>query len=127
MSARTPEELCSQFTQRFSTGDIDALVALYEPDAVLLPQPGHVARGRAAIRESLAAFLAMRGTFRMTPPKVIHADGVALMVADWTLDAKAPDGSPLHLTGQTTDVARQQPDGRWLYAIDSPFGAGGAA
>ena len=127
MSARTPEELCSQFTQRFSTGDLDALVALYEPDAVLLPQLGHVARGHAAIRESLAAFLAMRGTFRMTPPKVIHADGVALMVADWTLDAKAPDGSPLHLTGQTTDVARQQPDGRWLYAIDSPFGAGGAA
>ena len=33
MSARTPEELCSQFTQRFSTGDLDALVALYEDDA----------------------------------------------------------------------------------------------
>ena len=30
-----------------------------------------VARGHAAIRESLAAFLAMRGTFRMTPPKVV--------------------------------------------------------
>ena len=125
MSARTPEELCSQFTQRFSTGDIDALVALYEPDAVLLPQPGHVARGRAGIRESLAAFLAMRGTFRMSPPKVIHADGLALLYADWTLEAKAPDGSPISLAGQTTDVARQQLDGRWLYAIDSPFGADG--
>lgn len=127
MSARTPEELCSQFTQRFSAGDLDALVALYESEAVLLPQPGHVARGHAAIRESLAAFLAMRGTFRMTPPKVVHADGVALMVADWTLEAKAPDGSPIHLAGQTSDVARRQPDGRWLYAIDSPFGAGGVA
>jgi len=125
MSARTPEELCSQFTQRFSTGDIDALVALYESDAVLLPQPGHVARGHAGIRESLAAFLAMRGTFRMSPPKVIHADGIALLYADWSLDAKAPDGSPIHLAGQTTDVARRQPDGRWLYAIDSPFGASG--
>ena len=56
MSARTPEELCSQFTQRFSTGDLDALVALYEPQAVLLPQPGHVARGHAAMRESLEAY-----------------------------------------------------------------------
>ncbi len=127
MSARTPEELCSQFTQRFSTGDIDALVALYETQAVLLPQPGHVAQGHAAIRESLAAFLAMRGTFRMSPPKVIHADGVALLYADWSLDAKAPDGSPIHLTGQTTDVARRQPDGPLRYAIDSPFGANGVA
>ena len=50
---------------------------------------------------------------------------VALLYAGWTLDAKAPDGSPVQLTGQTTDVARRQPDGRWLYAIDSPFGAGG--
>ena len=61
-----------------------------------------------------------------SPPKVVHGDGIAILYADWTLDAKAPDGSPITLAGQTTDVARRQPDGRWLYAIDSPFGANGA-
>ena len=126
MSARTPEELCQRFVESFTAGDLDTLVALYEPQAVLLPQPGHVARGHAAIRESLAAFVSMGGTFRMSPPKVIHGDGVAILYADWTLDAKASDGGPIALAGQTTDVARRQADGRWLYAIDSPFGANGA-
>lgn len=125
MSARTPEELCSQFTQRFSTGDIDALVALYEPDAVLLPQPGVVARGHAAIREALAGFLAMKGEFRIVSSKTVHAGDLALVYAKWTLDAKAPDDSPAHLEGETSDVVRRQVDGSWLLAIDSPFGSSG--
>jgi uncharacterized protein (TIGR02246 family) len=126
MSAHTPEQLCSQFSQRFTAGDLDGLVALYEPHAVLIPQPGHVVRGHAGIRESLAAFLAMKGRFHMAPPKVIRGEDLAVVIADWTLDAKQPDGSPLKLAGQTSDVVRRQPDGRWLYAIDSPFGAAGA-
>ena len=126
MSARTPEESHTLFQHRFVAGDMDALLALYEPDAVLVPQPGTIARGHAAIREALAGFLAMKGTFRMQPTKTIRADDVAILFATWTLDAKAPDGSPIHLEGQTADVVRRHADGRWLLAIDSPFGAAGA-
>ena len=126
MSARTPEELHALFQRHFIAGDMDALLALYEPNAVLVPQPGQVVRGHAAIRESLAGFLAMKGTFRMQPPKTIRTDDVAIVFASWTLDAKAPDGSPIHLDGQTADVVRRHADGRWLFAIDSPFGAAGA-
>jgi uncharacterized protein (TIGR02246 family) len=126
MSARTPEESHALFQRHFLAEDMDALLALYEPDAVLVPQPGTIARGHAAIREALAGFLAMKGTFRMQPTKAIRADDVAILFATWTLDAKAPDGSPIHLEGQTADVVRRHADGRWLLAIDSPFGASGA-
>lgn len=127
MKAHRPEDLHPLFARLFSAGDLDALVALYEDDAVLVPQPGEVRRGHAAIRASLAAFLAMKGDFRMHSTKMLQADGVALLFADWTLAAKAPDGSPIALAGQTSDVARRQPGGHWLYAIDSPFGVAGAA
>ena len=127
MSITSPEALCAEFVRRFTAGDLDALVALYEPNAVLVPQPGTVARGHGAIRAALEGFLAMKGRFRMTPPRVIPGEGLAVMVCDWTLDATGPDGNPLHLTGQTCDVARRQGDGSWRYAIDSPFGPAGAA
>lgn len=126
MSARTPEELHAHFQRHFIAGDMEALLALYEPHAVLVPQPGQAVRGHAAIHASLAGFIAMNGTFRMQPAKTIRADDVAIVFAAWTLDAKAPDGSPLHLEGQTADVVRRHADGRWLFAIDSPFGAAGA-
>jgi ketosteroid isomerase-like protein len=40
MPAHTPAEVHKLFTQYFTAGDIDALASLYEPTAVLLPQPG---------------------------------------------------------------------------------------
>lgn len=125
MSAHSPDDVHPLFARYFAAADMDALISLYEPHAVLLPQPGQVARGPAAIRESLGAFLAMKGSFAIRSSKVIQADDVAIVFAKWTLDARAPDGSPIHLEGETSDVLRRQPDGRWLIAIDSPFGAAG--
>ncbi|HQU50596.1 MAG TPA: SgcJ/EcaC family oxidoreductase [Casimicrobiaceae bacterium] len=127
MSARTPEDLHPLFARHFAAADMAGLLSLYEPDAVLLPQPGAVARGHAAIRDALNAFLAMKGTFAIASSKTVHAGDIALAYVKWTLDAKGPDGAPIHLEGETSDVLRRQADGRWLIVIDSPFGAAGAA
>jgi uncharacterized protein (TIGR02246 family) len=126
MSARTPEDVHPLFARHFAAADMAGLLSLYEPDAVLLPQPGVVARGHAAIRDALGNFLAMKGTFRLHDSKIVQAGDVAIGYVKWTLDAKAADGSPIHLEGQTSDVMRRHADGRWLIAIDSPFGAAGA-
>ena len=47
MPARSPEEVDALFEKALNAGDIDGLVALYEPDATLIPQPGQEAKGRA--------------------------------------------------------------------------------
>lgn len=120
-----PEDGHPTFGRHFSAGDLDGVVALYEKDAVLLPQPGTVARGHPAIREALAGFMSLKGRFAMAPTKIIRGPGLAVLIANWTLDAIGPDGKPMRLEGQTCDVLRVQPDGTWLFAIDSPFGAAG--
>ena len=57
MPATEPAQMHGLFEQAFSAGDIEALMALYEPDAALVPQPGAIAEGSAAVRESLRWFL----------------------------------------------------------------------
>ena len=52
MSSRTPEEMPRLWAETFVAGDLDALVALYEADAMLVAQPGEVVRGIEAIREA---------------------------------------------------------------------------
>jgi ketosteroid isomerase-like protein len=32
------------------------------------------------------------------------------------------DGKPASMNGQSVEVVRRQPDGRWLFAVDFPFG-----
>jgi ketosteroid isomerase-like protein len=125
MPTHTPAEVHELFSQYFSTGDINALVSLYEPTAVMFPQPGIEVCGIPAIKETLLGFLAMKGNFNMTSGKVVSTTDVAILFSDWNFDAIAPDGSSIRLTGQTSDVVRRQQDGNWLIIIDCPFGAAG--
>ena len=56
MPAKQPEDMPAAFEGAFNTGDIEQVLALYEPDAVLVPQPGQVVHGTAAIREAFSGF-----------------------------------------------------------------------
>jgi hypothetical protein len=56
MPATEPEQIHGLCEQAFNAGDLEALVALYEPDAALIPQPGTMAEGTAAIRDSVRWF-----------------------------------------------------------------------
>ena len=42
MPASRPEDMASVWEQAFNTGDVEQVMGLYGPDAVLIPQPGQV-------------------------------------------------------------------------------------
>src|SRR6266508_3825760 len=121
MPARQPQECHTEWVKVFNAGNLDELLTFYEPEAVVVPQPGQVLTGTDAIRQALQGFLALRGTMDLRPRQVLQAGDVALLVSDWTLAGNGPDGTAVNLGGTTTDVVRRQADGTWRYAIDSPL------
>jgi uncharacterized protein (TIGR02246 family) len=121
MAARRPEEIDQLFVQAFSAGNLEALVALYEPDAALVPQRGQVVTGREAIRDALQGFLTLCGEFRVEVKSVVETGGLALVRSDWSLVGTAPGGCLVNLSGRASEVIRRQPDGTWLYVIDDPY------
>lgn len=121
MAARTPEEMHRLFSEALNAGDLDGLVAQYEPGATLVPQPGQSVTGSAAIREALAGFLAMRPHITLTTRKIVQAADVALLYSRWGLRGTGPDGKPVQMEGAGTEVARRQPDGTWRYVLDNPY------
>ena len=54
---------------------------------------------------------------------LVVADDIALYVGRWTLQGADPAGQPVSMGGESSDVLRRQPDGRWLIALDNPWGA----
>ena len=48
--ARDPQDLEPFFVSRQRAGDVDGMMALYEPDAVVDPGDGRLLRGKEAIR-----------------------------------------------------------------------------
>ena len=78
---------------------------------------------KAAIREALKAYLGFDS--QITEIRAVKgADGVlALTGGKWTSTGKDSDGKPVALSGKSVEVVRRQADGRWLFAIDNPWGA----
>lgn len=122
--ARTPETTMTLFCEAMNRGDLDSLLALYEDNACLVPQPHEQpVHGKAAIRQALHPFLALQPKIDIQRTTIVHAGDIALLRSAWRLTGTGPDGSPLQMAHESTDVARRQPDGSWKFVIDHPFGA----
>jgi uncharacterized protein (TIGR02246 family) len=116
---RTPHELHQALASAFNARDLDRILALYEPNSALVPQPGEVATGKAKVREALKGFLAIPGQMQVQTTYVIQLDNIALTRAQWSIR----DGGEIKIQKSGTEIVRQQPDGSWLFVIDHPFGA----
>lgn len=105
--AAEPEDLDRLFLERASAGDVDGVVALYEPDAVLALGAGRLAVGTEAIRRFYTELLA-------SPPRFTGVIRPAIRNGDLALTSTTRAGNA------TVEVARRQPDGTWRWMIDQP-------
>jgi uncharacterized protein (TIGR02246 family) len=117
-----PEAVIERFSELLATGDLDAMVALYEPDATFAPTPEEQVTGREAIREALAGFLAVKPRMTGRIEKVLRAGDTALVANRWSLSGTAPDGSAVEMAATSADVLRRRSDGSWGIVIDDPWG-----
>jgi uncharacterized protein (TIGR02246 family) len=125
VTARSPEECDHLFAETVNAGDLEALVALYEPTCSLVQRNGSVAVGRAEIRAVLGRLLAMQARIATEIVKVTRAgEELAMVYNDWRMAAHGPDGRPIEASGRAIEVVRRQPDGTWLFALDDPFARG---
>jgi len=122
MPATSPEQLHRLFEEAFNAGDLDALLALYEPDAALIPEPGVVVHGVDQIGPALKGFLDVGGKMKLDTKEVVIVGDLAYLMNRWSLTATNEDGSPLEMGAVTAEVARRQADGSWLYVIDNVVG-----
>ena len=123
MPARSPEEAVRLATEGLNSGDINAILALYEPKASFLAQPGQIGTGTDALRQGFTAFLAMKPRMKIDSIRVVPGgDDIALVMLKWHFSGIGPDGKAMTMAGHSSDVARRQRDGTWLWVIDNPWG-----
>src|SRR5262245_20749799 len=121
MPAHRPEDMVPTFKAAFNTGDIEQVMALYEPGCVLVPEPGQTVTGTAAIHEALLGFLALKAPIKYAAKRDLVSGDIALVNGHWDINGTGPDGSPVALSGDTSEVIRRQADGTWRYVVDDPF------
>ncbi|WP_054151360.1 nuclear transport factor 2 family protein [Rhizobium sp. AAP116] len=110
-------ETISAMTTAFAAGNIDGVMATYEPSAVVIAQPGQPVAGDAALRAMFAEFVASGVNFAYGAHEVVVAGDTGLHLMSCT--APGPDGP---MTSLSVAVLHRQPDGSWKIVIDHPFG-----
>ena len=126
MAAHTPEAVHSEWMKAFNAGNLEEMIALYEPDSAVVSElGGDVVSGLPALKENLEGYLSLAGQIDLRLQRCIRCSDLAILYSGWTMNGQAPDGSEVSMKGQTSDVVRRQEDGTWLVAIDNPFGTEG--
>src|SRR5258708_20389723 len=114
MPASTPQEIHILFERAFNRGDVEGMLGVDEPDAVLVTG-GKSVTGHASIRDAFNLSLSVGARMQVETRAVIESGaGLAVLHAAWSL------GPPASTHGLSTEVVRRQPDGTWLFVIDNP-------
>lgn len=105
--ANDPNDLEKYFVACANAGDVEGLVALYEPNAIVAGDDGEIAIGLNQIREFFVKFLAKR------PQLDPSTQAAALCSGDLALTSSRLSNGDI-----TAEIARRQPDGSWLWVVD---------
>ncbi len=123
MTTSDPKDLHRVFAECVSAGDLEGVIALYEEGATLVgPDGAHATDGRA-VRECLESLLAMAPQITPISSQALVVGDIALMSNRWRMTFGQNGDGHTGFEGSSTEVARRQPDGTWLYVIDDPASA----
>jgi len=115
--ARDPQDLERLLVIRQHAGDVEGMMALYEPHAVVDCGEGRLLRGTEAIRAYFAGVVATGRKFAVGEQRVLGLDPGTVIGGDLALTStRLPDGTspPRACPGPRSGVARRQADGTWL-------------
>jgi hypothetical protein len=107
-----PQDLERQLVVRENAGDVSGMTALFEPDAVIELNDGRLVRGKEAIHEFFKQ-LQVTGIGPEGRRFKLGEQRPALICSDLALTStRSIDGDI------TSEVARRQHDGTWLWVLD---------
>lgn len=116
-----PAQLPTAFEKALNSGNLDEVLDLFAPDAVMRTVTGETVTGQA-LRDYTAGSIAADARLSNGPSRVLAGGDVALLSEDWTMEITTPDGHRLKNTGTTANVARRGVDGVWRMAVLNPLG-----
>lgn len=114
--------LDEQWSATAGKNDVDATVAYYADDAVLLPPNTAIATDRKAIRDSWAGMLGPNTavSWKATKVEVAQSGELGYLYGTYDLTIKDPKGGPaITDKGKILEVWKKQADGQWKCIVDT--------
>jgi uncharacterized protein (TIGR02246 family) len=117
-----PEDWPRHFEKQLNAGDLDGVMALYEPEARFLTQSGETLVGRDAIRKVLGGLIKAKTQFHSRVVRANTIGEIAQLYTDFEGIREDDSGKtvPVHL--KAVEVLRRQSDDTWKLIMGDPNG-----
>ena len=103
-----------QWEAALNAKDLDAMVALYESDAWMLPPNAPMSSGHEAVRAEFSAMIDAGLTGKLTSIKAVISGDIGYSIGNYTIMA----GDTQVDSGKYMDTWHRGDDGQWRYSSD---------
>ncbi len=111
----TIRNIIAKFDEDMLARNLDALVAAYTEDAVLMPPNAPMVRGRTGIRQFFESFPEVT-EFRQSPVEIAGEGDLACPWGTYEMTLVPPGAAAVKDHGKVLAVWGRQPHGAWLVA-----------
>jgi uncharacterized protein (TIGR02246 family) len=115
-----PEDWPRVFERHFNAGDLDAVMALYEPEARFVGRSGDTLAGRDAIRKVLAGMIEAKTQFQSRVVRASTVGDIAQLYTDFEGTMIDASGKTVPVRNKAIEVLRRQPAGDWKLIMGDP-------
>lgn len=111
----------AQWAKTAATKDVDATIAFYSDDAIVLPPNAPLATGKAAIHGVWAELLAPDTSlsWQATKVEIARSGDLGYVTGTYVATSKDPKGKPVTEEGKFVEVWKKQADGKWKAIVDT--------
>jgi pimeloyl-ACP methyl ester carboxylesterase/ketosteroid isomerase-like protein len=113
-----PQDIPAAFDRALNRGDLDAVMALFHPQATMRMTDGTiVTEDSALLREAMGQLISLRPELHNDVRRILVSGDVALLLLDWEIQI----GGSMQ-RGTATQIAHRGDDGNWRLRIANPLG-----
>ena len=106
-----PEDWPRQFEEQLNAGDLDGVMALYEPEARFVTLTGETLVGRSAVRKVLGGLVEAKTQFHSRVVRAAAVGEIARLYTDFEGTREDDSGKTVPVHSRAIEVLRRQPDG----------------
>lgn len=122
MLSDKPEDWPRVFEQHLNAGDLDAVIALYEPEARFATKSGETLVGRDRIRKVVDGLIEAKARLHSRVVKAVTGGDIAQLYTDFEGTMNDDLGKTVAVRHKAIEVLRRQPDGTWKLIVGDPNG-----
>jgi len=117
-----PEDWPSQFEEQLNAGNLDGMLALYEPEAHFVKKSGETLVGQEAIRNALRSLIEAKTHLQSRVVRATTIGDIAQLYTDFEGTRLDESGKTVPVRNSAIEVLRRQPDGSWKLIMGDPNG-----